>query len=87
MRWLLITCLDLYKRLLSPLLPPACRFVPTCSEYAREALMTHGVIKGGWLSLLRILRCNPLFAGGLDPVPPRKNAQHAAKENLTSHGL
>jgi len=50
----------------------ACRYTPTCSQYALEAVEIHGVLKGAWLALLRILRCNPLFKGGYDPVPPKK---------------
>lgn len=58
-----------YKRWFSPLLPPACRFTPTCSEYAMEAFTRHGFIKGLGLTCWRILRCNPFGAGGYDPVP------------------
>ncbi|HZN54543.1 MAG TPA: membrane protein insertion efficiency factor YidD [Candidatus Polarisedimenticolaceae bacterium] len=59
-----------YKRFLSPLLPPACRFQPTCSEYAVEAVETHGAVKGAALASRRLLRCHPWSAGGFDPVPP-----------------
>jgi len=58
-----------YKRFVSPLLPPACRFHPTCSEYAAEAVERHGVLRGSALALRRILRCAPWSAGGFDPVP------------------
>ena len=58
-----------YKRWISPLLPPACRFYPTCSEYAREAVVTHGVWRGCGLALWRLLRCQPFSRGGFDPVP------------------
>ena len=59
----------IYQRVISPLLPPMCRFEPTCSEYARIAYERHGFFKGTWLAVKRILRCNPLFPGGHDPVP------------------
>jgi len=61
--------LRLYKRLISPMLPPACRFVPTCSEYAMEAVERHGAWHGGLLALRRVLRCQPLARAGYDPVP------------------
>ena len=64
-----------YQRHISPGLPPRCRFNPTCSHYALEAIEVHGAAKGAGLALLRILRCNPLFKGGYDPVPPRKTAK------------
>ena len=60
-----------YKRVVSPMLPPSCRFYPTCSDYAYEAIEKHGVIKGGRLAVWRVLRCNPFGKGGLDPVPER----------------
>ena len=61
--------LKVYKYLVSPLLPPACRFVPSCSEYATEAVARHGFFHGAVLSCWRLLRCNPLARGGYDPVP------------------
>ena len=58
-----------YKRQISPSLPPSCRFTPTCSAYALEAIERYGALKGGWMAAKRILRCNPFHPGGYDPVP------------------
>jgi hypothetical protein len=58
-----------YKRLVSPLLPPACRFVPSCSEYAAQAIEKHGPLRGVFLAMRRIVRCAPWHPGGIDPVP------------------
>ncbi len=58
-----------YRYAISPLTPPSCRFTPTCSEYALEALTKYGLLKGGWLSIKRILRCHPWGGRGYDPVP------------------
>ncbi len=71
MRWLLISFIRAYQRLISPLLGPRCRFHPSCSQYALEAIERHGPVKGGWLALRRIARCHPLNPGGHDPVPDR----------------
>jgi uncharacterized protein len=68
MRKAVITVLSLYKRFLSPFLPSACRFHPTCSEYMREAVEKYGVWRGFRLGLIRLLRCHPFHAGGFDPV-------------------
>jgi hypothetical protein len=61
-----------YKLTLSPLIGQQCRFHPTCSEYAAEALITHGPLRGGWLAARRVCRCNPWGGSGLDPVPPAR---------------
>jgi len=71
MRTILIALIRLYQRAVSPLFPPSCRFLPTCSAYAAEAIAVHGALKGSLLALRRILRCHPLCRGGLDPVPPK----------------
>ena len=68
MRIVLISLLKLYKVAISPLLPPSCRFVPTCSEYAREAIERYGALRGMWMGLRRLLRCHPFHPGGYDPV-------------------
>jgi putative membrane protein insertion efficiency factor len=63
-----------YQRLVSPFLPPACRFAPTCSEYARLALLEHGLACGAWLALRRIACCHPFHPGGYDPPPARERS-------------
>lgn len=68
MKYLLIDILKLYKAFVSPFLPPSCRFTPTCSEYAMQAVEKHGAIKGTWMAFKRLLRCQPFCAGGHDPV-------------------
>jgi putative membrane protein insertion efficiency factor len=73
----LVACLRLYQRAISPVLPVVfgpscgCRFAPTCSHYAIEAVRTHGALIGSFLALVRLLKCTPLHPGGFDPVPPR----------------
>jgi len=62
-----------YQKLISPLIGPHCRFAPTCSQYAIDALAQHGVVRGLGLAVRRILRCHPFSEGGLDPVPPRRD--------------
>jgi hypothetical protein len=69
MRFLLLALIRLYRVTLSPLLGPRCRFLPTCSEYAQEAIARHGAIRGSWFTVRRLLRCHPWHPGGHDPVP------------------
>lgn len=69
MKRVLVLGVRAYQVLLSPLLPAACRYTPSCSHYAIEALETHGALRGGWLAVKRIARCHPFHAGGYDPVP------------------
>ncbi len=59
-----------YRKCISPLKPPSCRFYPTCSQYALEAIEVHGVLKGSWLAAVRISKCHPFHPGGIDLVPP-----------------
>lgn len=67
--WLLTLPVIFYRRCISPMKPPTCRFTPTCSEYAIEALRKHGPFRGSWLAVCRILRCHPWGGSGYDPVP------------------
>jgi uncharacterized protein len=69
MRAVVLALLGAYRRLVSPLLPPACRFHPTCSAYAVEAVRRHGAARGMLLTVKRLARCHPLCEGGIDPVP------------------
>ena len=66
---LLIGLIRFYQRNISPRHPGCCRFIPTCSQYAMEAVTKYGAVKGGWMAFRRILRCNPFHKGGYDPVP------------------
>ena len=70
MKSLLLYPIGFYRRWISPFLPPHCRYYPTCSEYAVQAVSTHGAARGTRLALWRLLRCNPFSPGGFDPVPP-----------------
>ena len=67
-----------YQLVISPMLGPHCRFTPTCSQYGIEALRRFGMVKGGWLTVKRVLKCHPLHEGGDDPVPPKNddNREH-----------
>jgi putative membrane protein insertion efficiency factor len=72
MKRLLLGLIAGYRYFLSPLLGPSCRFYPTCSAYAEEAIRDHGPLRGSWLAIVRISKCHPWHPGGVDPVPPRK---------------
>jgi len=72
MKKFLLAGIRFYRKWISPHLPDMCRYYPTCSQYAYEAIEVHGALKGFFLALLRLLRCNILFPGGYDPVPPKK---------------
>ena len=73
----LLFLLHAYKAVVSPWLPPACRFSPTCSEYAMGAIERFGALTGSWMALRRLLRCHPFHAGGFDPVPGQRHHHHA----------
>ena len=69
MKRVLLALVRFYRRAISPFRPPFCRYTPTCSQYALEAIEKYGALKGGWMAFRRILRCNPFHKGGYDPVP------------------
>ena len=73
MKYLMMAMIRFYQRVISPCFPPRCRFYPTCSAYAIEALRVHGALKGSLLATWRILRCNPFSKGGYDPVPEKSD--------------
>ena len=82
--------IELYRHTISPLRLPSCRFVPTCSQYAVEALNEYGLVRGGWLATIRLLKCGPWHRGGWDPIPERRRqdkgsdacGERAATDNL-----
>jgi putative membrane protein insertion efficiency factor len=81
---LLIAGISAYKKWLSPLLGPRCRFAPSCSSYAAEAIATHGAARGSWLAVRRIARCHPFNPGGHDPVPPARSTSATMDEMTTA---
>ena len=81
MKQILLRLLRFYRAKISPLKPPMCRYYPTCSAYAVQAIETHGAFFGSLLAIRRLLRCNVLFPGGYDPVPPKKNHHHTHTED------
>jgi putative membrane protein insertion efficiency factor len=68
MKKVLLWLIDFYRKGISPYTPPSCRFIPTCSEYARQAVQKYGALKGSWLALRRLLKCHPFHKGGYDPL-------------------
>ncbi len=72
MKFLILKLIKVYQKFLSPMLGPMCRFQPTCSEYAFQAIETYGILKGGYLAIKRILKCNPWGPSGSDPLPKNK---------------
>ena len=83
---LLIALLGVYRRWISPMFLPHCRFHPSCSAYAVEALQVHGVLRGTGLATVRLLKCAPWHPGGLDPVPPRRDPSCASPDGTASDG-
>ncbi|GAA3548750.1 membrane protein insertion efficiency factor YidD [Nocardioides daeguensis] len=85
MKWLLIGLVRGYQLLISPLLGPTCRYYPSCSAYAVQALQVHGAVKGSWLAARRLLRCHPWSPGGVDHVPPRRRPRHEHAHDEHGH--
>ena len=93
--WILVSLIRIYQLAISPFTPAHCRYLPTCSAYAGEAIARHGVARGGWLALRRVLRCHPWGGSGLDPVPePRdgtpavaRSAPHRCGDRRAAIGL
>nr|WP_197375928.1 membrane protein insertion efficiency factor YidD [Mycolicibacterium baixiangningiae] len=73
--------IQLYRHMVSPLRLPSCRFTPTCSQYAVDALTEYGLVRGGWLSLVRLAKCGPWHRGGWDPIPERPTAASAPPQD------
>ena len=69
MKYIALAFIRFYQRFISPLLPPSCRYEPSCSQYGYEAISRYGILQGGWLAVKRIARCQPFYPGGHDPVP------------------
>ncbi len=84
MRTLLTGIIKVYRYAISPFLGDRCRFYPSCSCYAEEAVMRHGVLRGGWLALRRLARCHPFHEGGVDPVPEPSGHKHPG--HVSRHG-
>ena len=83
-----IFLIELYRHTVSPMRMPTCRFSPTCSRYAVDALAEYGLIRGGWLGVVRLLKCGPWHRGGWDPIPERRGASHLhGGEDAQAHDL
>jgi putative membrane protein insertion efficiency factor len=85
MRWVLIVALKAYRRVISPLYGDVCRYYPSCSAYALEAVETHGAVRGSWLAARRVGRCHPWAAGGVDPVPGEFRWHGRAETRAAAH--
>ena len=79
-----IAMIQTYRHMISPLRPPSCRFTPTCSQYAADAVSEYGLLRGTWLALVRLLKCGPWHSGGWDPIPERSDAGDGFKPELRS---
>lgn len=79
-----IAAVDFYRNMISPLRPPSCRFMPTCSQYAVDALTEFGLVRGGWLSAVRLAKCGPWHSGGWDPIPEQCGAGDGSRLQLRS---
>ena len=84
MKRLLLAVIGFYSRAVSPALPPRCRFYPTCSAYAAEAIGVHGALRGSWLAVRRLVKCAPWHPGGVDPVPPAAGTPIGGRASSTS---
>ena len=82
----LVFLIQLYRHMVSPLRPATCRFVPTCSQYAADALTEYGLIRGGWLAAARLAKCGPWHRGGWDPIPERLPGSRASRAEFESAG-
>lgn len=87
MKTILLGLIRLYQLTLSRVLPPTCRFHPSCSQYSYEAVSRYGLWRGGWLAVRRVTRCHPFNPGGYDPVPDPDGTQHVSIEVSGSHEL
>ncbi len=79
-RWPVLLLIRFYQRVISPWTPPSCRYYPSCSQYAYQAVERHGLVRGGWLAVRRLGRCHPWAAGGVDHVPPVRGASGASDD-------
>ncbi len=85
MKRILIFLVDFYRVAISPYFPPSCRYQPTCSMYAKQAIQEHGALKGTWLAVKRIGRCHPWSEGGFDPVPGTNNQENESDQVCKNH--
>jgi putative membrane protein insertion efficiency factor len=81
-----IFLIELYRHTISPMRLPTCRFSPTCSQYAVEALSDYGLVRGGWLAVVRLLKCGPWNRGGWDPIPERRGASREDVNGQAANG-